>query len=1201
MKFRKIFALEFGYQFRRAATWLYFGFIFILSWLWVVANYSYDAKEGYFLLNAPVVIAAVTVLSCVMWLLTGASVAGDAATRDVHTRMFSMTYTAPSGKAAYLGGRFIAAFTINMLVLSAIPAGILVAMYFSGVESDILGPFQVAPYFITFFYLILPNAFFATAVQFSVATLGRRAMGSYIGGAILFVTTYFISQALRWKGDWGNIIDPMRFTPVMSYLSIWSPLEKHSRMVMTEDSFFESRILWLFISLGMLAFTYFRFRFVLPEARRKSRQVKNANPGIAAREPFQRQTPEPLPIARGTYCLSTQLQQLRLITWKSFLQIAKNKVGLPFLALLALLVAAAMPGNMDAKNVPLLPRTDRVLDYLTAPLTAPNTFWIIIVLLLIYYAGELVWRERETGMSEIANAAPVPEWLLFLGRFLAMGLVMVIWMIFLMMAGMAGQAGIGGARIEIGLYLKVLFGLQLVDCLLFALLALLIHVLVNHKFIGHLAALVVYGLIAFAANLGIEHKLLIFSASTGWTYTDMAGFGPGLQPWLWFKVYWIAWSLLLAVVVKLFWVRGRETNLIPRLKLARLRFNRSAEMVTAIAVTGILVSGGFIFYNMNVLHNYRNSSAVMKQRADYELLYRQYFNLPQPQLRSVNLQVEIYPEQRAVEIEGNYLLVNNTDVPIDSIYLAAGEGVRTAAIKFDRPFKEVMVDTNHRFNIYNLVKPITPGDSLHLTFSVSYKAHGFSNSGADLKVIQNGTSFRNIEWLPVIGYQPYRELDEAGARKTYGLVPRPTTPSLYDTNAHHYAPFLEQIDFEAVVGTDADQLVVAPGTLRRRWTKDKRSYFHYVTDAPIRNEYSFFSANYEVKKGKWGGPEQEVSIEIFYPPGSRENPERMVKSAQASLDYYTKQFGAYPHRQLRFVAHPGYGFGNHASPINITAEEGFFLMNPKDDPRGLDLVSAVVAHEVAHQWWGNQLKAASVEGAGLITESLAWYSAMGVMEDQYGTDYLDRLLKFLREEYETPRTRAALPLLQANDWYQYYRKGPFAMYTLSQYIGRDKVNAALRNLLANHPPGTRPFATSIDLYRELEAVTPDTLQYLLNDLFRANTFWELEMEGASVKPIKAGKWQLTIDLKAKKLVVDSMGAEKVLPMKELIEIGIFASAENKKNDESHLRLQKQLITSGSQTITLTVNEKPYKVGIDPRHLMVDWKLVDNYKGVEMIK
>jgi ABC-type transport system involved in multi-copper enzyme maturation permease subunit len=920
---------------------------------------------------------------------------------------------------------------------------------------------------------------------------------------------------------------------------------------------------------------------------------------------LNREAAKPLPQARGTYGVATQLRQLRLITWKSFLQLAKSRAGLPVLALLALLIGLVLPNNLEGKGVPLLPRTDFVLNYLTAPLTQPDKFWPLIALLTIFYAGELVWRDRETGLSEIANATPVPEWVLFLSRFLALGLVLMVWLALLLTAGLVAQAAIGGAIPEIGLYLQTFFGLQLVDCLLFALLALLVHVLVNQKFVGHLVALLAYGFIAFASTLGIEHKLLIFAASPGWTYTDMAGFGPTLAPWLWFKGHWAAWALLLAVVAMAFWVRDRDVSVTARLQQARRRFTGSLARVAAAAVAGILLLGGFIFYNTNVLHDYTSASETAAQRATYEQRYRRYLNVPQPQLTDVNLKVEIYPQQRAAEIQGTYLLVNNTSVPIDTVHLATGAGVETGAVSFDQPFKLVHTDEEHGYRMYALARPIAPGDSLRLRFQVTHQAQGFANSGADAQVQANGTSFRNLEWLPVIGYQLYRELDEAGARKAYGLAPRPATYSLYDMAARRYAPYAEQIRFEAIVGTDADQQVVAPGTLRRTWTTAGRRYFHYATDAPIRNEYAFFSAGYAVQEGQWrnptAGPEQAVDIQIYYPPSLTDNPARMVRSAQASLDYYTKQYGPYPHRQLRFVTQPSYGFGHHAAPIDITADEGFFLLNPKADKRGFDLVTAVVAHEVAHQWWGNQLKQAYVEGAGLITESLAWYSAMGMLEDNYGAEHLQALLSFLREENETPRTRAAKPLLQADDFYQNYRKGPLALYALSQYMGRDRVNGALRSLLANHRPGTLPRPTSLDLFRELQTATPDSLQPLLHDLFKANTFWELKTEAATAQQLKGGTWQLTLTLQASKLVVDSAGTETKLPMKEWVEIGVFAPAEQGKETGKPLYLQKHLIKSGKQTIVLTVPNKPDKAGFDPRNLLIDWKAEDNTRVVQLKK
>src|SRR4028119_1975159 len=132
MKFQRIFALEFSYQLRRTATWLYFGVILLIAFLVVIANYASDARDGYIVLNAPIVMAAVTVISCVFWLVIGASVAGEAAARDVQSRMHLLTYAAPASKAAYLGGRFLAAFALSVLIMLAIPAGTVLAMHISG-------------------------------------------------------------------------------------------------------------------------------------------------------------------------------------------------------------------------------------------------------------------------------------------------------------------------------------------------------------------------------------------------------------------------------------------------------------------------------------------------------------------------------------------------------------------------------------------------------------------------------------------------------------------------------------------------------------------------------------------------------------------------------------------------------------------------------------------------------------------------------------------------------------------------------------------------------------------------------------------------------------------------------------------------------------------------------------------------------------
>lgn len=151
--------------------------------------------------------------------------------------------------------------------------------------------------------------------------------------------------------------------------------------------------------------------------------------------------------------------------------------------------------------------------------------------------------------------------------------------------------------------------------------------------------------------------------------------------------------------------------------------------------------------------------------------------------------------------------------------------------------------------------------------------------------------------------------------------------------------------FEAVVGTGVDQVAVAPGELRRTWSEEGRQYFHYVSDVPLNGEEVFFSADYEVHRDRW----KDVDIQVFVHPGHAEHVGRVLRSARASLDYYSAQFGPYPHSFLHIVEQPGNFLGMSVDGSGVvTGGEGFFLLDPQRD--GFDVISEVVAHEMGHQW-----------------------------------------------------------------------------------------------------------------------------------------------------------------------------------------------------------------------------------------------------------
>ncbi|HEY0143827.1 MAG TPA: hypothetical protein VGF48_23270 [Thermoanaerobaculia bacterium] len=1211
-KFLEIFRFELAYQLRRPWTWLFFVALAAFAFLMTRDATLAEALMDEFFINSPFAIAKTTVMCSLIWLLVAAVVAGEAAARDVSTGMHPLTFTSPITKSEYLGGRFLAAFALNALLLLAVQCGILLAVYTPGVDAALIGPFRPAAWLTAYAFLALPNAFVATAIQFALATRSGRPMTAYLGSVLLFFMSYVVATFLLFQGrqDLANVLDLIGVHFILSELShLWTTVEKSTRLLELKGTVLSNRLLWLGAGSAALAITYVRFRFAHRVARTawwlkkgrgpraEGRGDEASNASSAPRHPSLGPRPSALgPVSTG-FALHTR--QTIAIAASSFRAIAWSWAGLAMLIAIPALTVLVVLDQMELNGVPFVPATARVLAELTAPLSAEMSRWVIVPLLIVFFAGELVWRERDAGLGEITDSMPGSEWAPLLGKFLGLGLVLALFLAALTASGIAAQAILGHDDFQLGLYLRVLFGLQLPEYLLFAMLALAVHVVVNQKYIGHFVAIGASVFIGLASLFGIEHNLLIYGAGPGWSYTEMSGFGASLGPWLWFKLYWAAWALLLAVAARLLWMRGSESGFRARLRLARRRLTRATVGTAATALMLILTLGGFLFYNTNVRNEYLTASAAAERRAEYERRYGRYARLPQPRIAGTKLHVEIHPEQRAVDIRGSYRLVNRSAAPIGSIHVATVRAVETGAVAFDRTARLLLDDDARGHRIYALDQPLQPGDSLRLDFHVQVKPRGFTTRGVNPAVAANGTYFVTRDWLPAIGYQRSRELTSPADRREHGLPPRPLIASLYDSAAPNDRG--ERIAFEAVVGTADDQIAVAPGVLRRTWNEKGRRYFHYASDSGIGSEHFFFSANYKIHEAQWKDPHsgQTVAIRIFHDPRHTRNLERMVRGVRASLDYYTPRFGPYQHSQLSFVEHPGDGDGAgiHAVPSMLIWEEGFAFWNPEDDPRALDMPFAVVAHEMAHQW---TVPYAHVEGAPVLSEGVAWYYAMKAVEQAKGREQLHRLLTFMRHPHPNPPIRRGEPLLRGLDPYLSYRRGPFALYAMSESIGEERVHAALRRLLEKHRPDGAPLATMLDLYRELQAVTPPAFQPLLHDLFEVNTFWDFETGRITAKQTSAGTWQVTLDVTASKVAYDEAGVETLLPMNELVEIGVFGAPEKGGELSAPLYLQKHRIRSGKQTLTVTVPRKPELAGIDPHHLL-DWEEGDDDDNIGAVK
>jgi ABC-2 type transport system permease protein len=95
-----------------------------------------------------------------------------------------------------------------------------------------------------------------------------------------------------------------------------------------------------------------------------------------------------------------------------------------------------------------------------------------------------------------------------------------------------------------------------------------------------------------------------------------------------------------------------------------------------------------------------------------------------------------------------------------------------------------------------------------------------------------------------------------------------------------------------------------------------------------------------------------------------------------------------------------------------------------------------------------------------------------------------------------------------------------------------------------------------------------------------------------------GRYRVNLTVKVQKKHADSLGAEQKTPIDAPLPLGVFAkNVEVGAEEQEELYLRKHDLTNGEQTVTVTVDEKPARAGIDPYVILVDRDTDDNVTTV----
>jgi ABC-type transport system involved in multi-copper enzyme maturation permease subunit len=1176
------------------STYVYFAVFLGLAFLFTIAaggafkNAAVTFGTSKLFINSPyALIQTISVLGY-LGLLVTAAMMGRAVQQDFEYETYHFFFTAPITRAQYFFGRFLGALATLVLIFASVALGCWLGVRWPTVDPARVGPTVPLAYLHPYLVSVIPNLVITGSIFFGLGALIRRMMPVYVSGVVLLIGWLISGRLMRdIESKWVSaLLDPFGNRALHHVTEYWPIAERNSRLVPLESYFLYNRLLWLAVGLGVLALCFWRFRFAHAHGAGGGSKKQQA----AVPEGDRPAPGTPPPRVDPVFTAGSALRMLPGLTWMTFRETVKSVY---FLVIVLAGVLFCFVASSSLDNL-LLGTASHPVTYLVLELTS-GTFAAFMIIIITVYSGELVWREREARLSQIHDALPVPGWLPLTSKLLALMGTQVALTAVVMVCGLLIQLFKGYFRFELGLYVRMLFGINLVEYLLICVLAMTVQVLVNHKYVGHLVMVLYWMALLFSSQLGLEHFLYRFGETPGLTYSDMNGFGHFMAAIRWFNLYWAAGALLLAAVAHLFWVRGTDTAPGVRLRLARQRLTGRTGAVIAAGVLTFAAAGAFIFYNTNVLNPYRTTFEVEEEAARYEKQYRALIAEPQPKVTGVQVAVDLFPEERRASLKGTLTLKNKTDRDVSTVYLNLPTAVQIRALSVDRPHRLERNDALG-FHAARLDAPLRPGEEAALTFDVGYGHRGFRVREQMNGLAANGT-FINSELVPAIGYQEARELEDDNDRRKHGLQPKERMRDRDDPEGlkrNYITADSDWVTFEATVSTSPDQLALAPGYLQREWTENGRRHFHYRMDAPILNFYSFLSARWAVKRDAW----RDVAIEVYYHPTHTFNVDRMIESVKASLEYCTAAFGPYQHRQVRILEFPRYASFAQSFPNTIPYSEsiGFIARVREKDERDVELPYFVTAHEVAHQWWAHQVIGGHVQGSTMLSETLAEYTALMVMKRKYGADRMRRFLRHELDRYLRERAvekKKELPLSRVeNQPYIHYAKGGHVMFALADLIGEEAVNRGVKAFLDETRYQGPPYPGSTALLRHLRAVTPPEHQPTIDDWFERITLYENRATEGRYSRRPDGKYDVKVKVMAKKVQADELGGEVEQKISDWIEVGVL------DEEDRPILLEKRKFVEAEYELTFVVDRKPAKAGIDPVMKLVDRSPEDNAVTLE---
>ena len=1169
---------------------------------------TFGGATGNVFKNAPYVVSMYTANLCIIALLIATAYFNNAALKDYQNNFAGILFSTSIHKKSYYFGRFFGGLVLATIPLLGVFLGFSIGTEI-GLEAGIenaktIGALHPKVFINNFLLFVLPNMFVSGAIIFAIANKWKSTIISFIATIIIIVFyllsgTFINDISTEGLAALTDVIGVRAYTIDTKY---FTPTEKNTQVVSFSGWLLINRLLWVSIGIGTLIISYFSFSFV--QKQQKIKVSKKRSRKNTATQLFY------LPKINSSFNFNTSWLQYVSFFKSNLYTILKSNTFKILLFFGVLILINKLINGFEYYGLQSYHVTSKMLAF-NRPIST-----IMGMIILVFFSGELVWRERKNSINQVIDSTSHVSLTILLAKISSLITISLLFDIMLIIISIIYQLFNGYTNPEITIYLQDLLYAGLPTYVIWSCVLISLQIFINNKYLTYFVSILLIFLIEFLVIdiLGIKSYMVNLGFSPSYTYSDMNGFSRVLTSKNWFNVYWTLFGILLVTMASLFWIRGTVKGIKNRFKSAKKHITKNYGLTFLICAFLFGLTASFVYYNTQILNTYHTAIEIKKMQESYEKKYKKYEHIVQPKTVAIKYNVDMYPNERNVISKSIVTIENKSDSPIDSLhyslYYFLGEGNGNVDLQKSNWIKKLSIpnsklvlnDKELGYQVFKLETPLAPCATMDITVNTAYISQGFENEISNIRVVENGTFFDSTHILPSTGYEPYNELMNETDRKQAGLKPRKSTTTLEEKDAENLQENYitrkasDWVDIETIISTTADQIAISPGSLIKQWTTDGRVYYHYKNDHQSINFTNFMSARYEVAKKKWN----DINVEVYYHKSHAYNISIMQDAVEKSLKYYTKNFGPYFHKQARIVEIPKYYNFAQAFPGTMPYTEGGGFITNLTNKNDNNVIYSIIAHEMAHQYWAHQVIGANIEGATMLSESFAEYSALMVMKNELKDDLkMKKLLAYDFERYLTGRsneTQKEVPLIKVKDQgYIHYGKGSLVLYALQDYIGEEKVNETLKEFLNAYKYKGAPYPTTLDFINYLQPKIPNDLQFLLTDWFKEITLYDYSIKKATYKTLHNGNYEVTLAINASKIKVDSLAKEHKVNPHNWVDIGLFSE------DKDELLISKRvLIDTEEMSFTLEVDQLPVEAVIDPKRLLIELNIDDNIQSVRKI-